>query len=794
MPLNVRPLLGAALCGLLSASPATGRAAEPQASAAMEAAPAETMILRVTLNTENKGDLFVGKSPDNDFLLKPEDLSAIGFKAPVGKVILLDGEPHLSLKSMRGVRFVFDEKALALHISAEPQLLPSQTLAQQSLKRGQGDIPGENSLFVNYALNYAGSTSGTAGQASFSGELGWHFGDYLFLSNASTTQTGNGAQKSVRLMSSLTHDDRDSLQRTVTGDFYTPSRDFSTGVNLGGISVSRLYGLNPYFTPFPMQSISGNAALPSRLEVYLDGQRIRSENIKPGGFELRDILAYGGARDIQLVLRDSFGRVQQLDYSFYFSDQPLRQGLQEYSYNLSALRRDYGVQSAHYGPAAYSMFHRYGVSDALTLGLRAEGTGRFYSAGPLASVVLGQAGVVNLALAGSAFGTARGASALINYSYQSKYWSLGLALRRDWGSYASLGDPPTISNRQFEGSLAASYFLPGHGSLSFSHSVLSTRHQDAASALLENRRISTLGYSASLVPGRVALQASVSRIHAPQSRVEAYVSLQFFFGQNFSLAARHLRRKDASSESVELTKNQPIGEGLGYVLSAERPAAQSAPQLSGRLQYNAPFALLQGDALHSQGASSYHASLAGGIAYVDGEIAIGRPVSESFAIVKVGDVPGVAVSVNRQLIGKTNAQGKLFIPTLTPYFDNEVSIATESVPINYAIEAASKKISPSLRSGAIIDFGLSKIQAFSGTLKNQAGQAVVYETIRFDAQGQAQTLQTGRGGEFYVENLQPGVYPATASFNGRPCLFELTIAPSPETFVELGELVCHPAP
>lgn len=791
MSLSIRPLLGTALCCLLNASPALAWAAEPKASPAIAAAPAETMILRVTLNTENKGDLFVGRTPDNDFLLKPEDLRAIGFKAPAGSAVLLDGEPHLSLRAMRGVHFVFEEKALVLHITAEPQLLPNQMLAQQTQKRIQGEIPKNHSLFVNYALNYAGSASGAASKTGFASELGWHFGDYLFLANGSTVQTGNEAQRFVRLMSSLTRDDRESLQRTVIGDFYTPSREFSTGVNLGGISVSRRYGLNPYFTPFPMQNISGNAALPSELEVYLDGQRIRSEKIKPGEFELRDLLAYGGARNIQLVLRDSFGRVQQLDYSFYFTDQPLRQGLQEYSYNLGALRRDYGVQSQHYGPMAYSLFHRYGVNDALTLGLRAEGTGRFYSAGPLATVVLGQAGVVNLALAVSAFGADRGASALMNYNYQSRQWSLGVALRRDWGNYASLGDPPAISNRQSEGSLSASYFLPGRGSLSFSHSAVSIRDRPAASTLLENRRISTLGYSTSLVSGRVSLQASVSRIHAPQSRLEAYVGLLFFFDRDFSLAARHLRGKDGSSESVELTKNQPIGEGLGYVLSAERASAQ--PQLNARVQYNAPFALLQGDFSHSQG-SSYHASVAGGMAYVDGEIALGRPVNESFGIVKVGQLPGVAVSVNNQLIGKTNAQGKLFIPTLTPYFDNDVSIAAESVPIDYAIPATSKKISPSLRSGAVIDFGLTKIQAFSGTLKNQAGEAVAYQTVSFSADGKTQTMQTGHGGEFYLENLKPGVYPAAASFKGQPCLFELTIAPSPETFVELGALVCHPAP
>ena len=176
---------------------------------------------------------------------------------------------------------------------------------------------------------------------------------------------------------------------------------------------------------------------------------------------------------------------------------------------------------------------------------------------------------------------------------------------------------------------------------------------------------------------------------------------------------------------------------------------------------------------------------------------MGRPVTESFGIVKVGDLPGVAVAVNGQPIGKTNAQGKVFVPTLTPYFDNDVSIAPESVPIEYSIPAAVKKVSPSLRSGVVIDFGVTKIQAFTGKLKSQqagATKAVEFQEISFSAEGKMQTMQTGRGGEFYIENLKPGTYPTTVLIEGKPCLFELTIPPSDETFVELGELVCRPRP
>jgi len=804
-------LVSAALC-CFSAGLVHSQTAAPLNSP-VRAAQAEAIVLRVTLNTEGRGDLFVWRTSDLDFLVKVEDLRLMGFKEPVGNLAVLDGEPHMSLKSMRGVGFAFDEKTLALNITAEPQLLPIQALGSQGAQRIRGVIPDNNSVFANYALNTSGGSSVIGTSLGFAGELGWRLGDYLLLSDGIVTQAASGQRQFVRLMSSATHDDRETLQRTVVGDFFTPSREFSSGVNLGGVSISKLYGIDPYFNKFPTQSVRGSAALPSDLEVYLDGQRIRSEKIKPGEFELRDILAYGGARNVQVVLRDAFGRVQQLNYSFYFSDQPLRQGLQEYSYNLGALRRDYGVASNHYGPLAFSMFHRYGLSDAVTLGLRAEGKRAVFNAVPTATVVLGSAGVVNMALAGSSLEGRRGAAGSASYNYQARSWSLGLSLRRDWGDYAALGDPPTISNRKYEGSLAASYYLPGLGSVSLSHSALLTRAGMVASAAtptqpfnvlpLDNRRITALSYSVPLVSGRVALTASLSHTTGKEKSSEAFVGLNFFLDRDYSAAASYRGGKDGRTEAVQFTRNQPIGEGMGYLLAADRAtsATTSSTQFNSRIQYNAPAAILRAELDRRQEsgqiANNYRVSVAGGLAYVAGEVALGRPVTGSFGIVKVGELPDVAVAVNGQPIGKTNSQGKVFVPTLTPYFDNDVSIAPESVPIEYSIPATLKKVSPNLRSGALIDFAVTKIQAFTGKLKSrQAGAmtAVEFQEISFSAGGKIQKMQTGRGGEFYIENLKPGSYAATVLVEGKLCLFDLIIPQSDETFVELGELVCQSRP
>lgn len=801
-----RCTFAAALLLLIGAAPAvaTPQPVVPAASRIRS----ETMVLRVRLNTLDKGDVFVEHTPDADFFVKVQDLKAMGLEEPNGTVAVIDGEPYISLRSMRGLTFAFDEKALVLDITADPRLLPSRNFAAEGLRgRGRGVVPTGSSAFVNYALTTAGGSLPSTN--TLAAEAGWRSGDYLLLSNWNTVQDSAGPRKLARLMTTLTRDDREQLQRMAVGDFFTPSRDFSPGVNIGGFSLSKLYALNPYFVRFPTQTVGGTAALPSELEVYLDGQRIRTEKVQPGQFQVSDIVAYQGAQNVQLVLRDAFGRVQQLNYSFYFSDQALQRGLHEYSYNVGAMRRRYGIDSNAYGPAAFSMFHRYGFTDSVTLGLRAEGTKELVNAGPLATVV-GRAGSLSMSIAASSLHSRHGFAALTSYSYRANTWSTGASLRHDSREYATLGDPPTFSNRNNEGNVIVSYYLPRRGSISLSHSFLTTRaplssdlSQPASVALLAPSRVTSLSYGVPLFGGRATLSASLNRIKdaiTPAGRTEAYLALIVFVDKDHSLSGSFRGNGATHTESVQFTKPQPVGEGIGYLLSADRSSDADGQTRQDRstLQFNAPAAILRGDVGHVQdqsgrSTSDYRLSAAGGVGLVGGNIAFGRPITDSFGIVQVGRLPGIEVSVNGLPIGKTDARGQVFVPTLSPYIDNQVSIATQNMALDYQVAATTKVISPSLRGGALIDFGVTKLHAFTGQLKYvEAGKRrpIEFQPITVKGVQAKDYLQTGRGGEFYFENIKPGTYPGSVDVGGKACRFHLVIPNSEDTFVDLGDVIC----
>ncbi|MBT9477151.1 fimbria/pilus outer membrane usher protein [Polaromonas sp.] len=807
-------LVSTALCLAVAISPPSLAEDKPNPSAVSVAVQMETLILRVTLNTENKGDAFVQRSADLDFFLKVEDLKAMGVKDPTGTIQVIDGEPHVSLRSIKGITSTFDEKALTLNISAEPQLLSSSSFGLRAERRRGTLSESTNSAFLNYALTGMNGSFASSNGVGFAAEAGVRWGDNLFMSDASTVDTAAGKHL-VRLTSSMTRDDRENLRRIVIGDLLTPSRDFSNSINLGGVSISKLYGLDPYFVRFPTQSLTGSVALPSDLEVYLDGQKIRTERLRPGEFELRDILAYGGARNVQVILRDAFGRVQQLNYSLYFSDQPLQHGLHEYSYNFGAMRRQFGIQSNNYGPAAFTMFHRYGLGSALTVGWRAETTRDFLNTGPTLTAVLGSFGVVNLGLTGSTLAGRKGAAGLASYNFDSRNWALGMFLRHDSRNYASLGDPPVMTTRRNESSVSASYRLPQNATVSLSHTALTTRAftettstpmsiQPFNVAASGNRRVNALTFSAPLGAMRAQLTATVSHIKdaLTPSRTEAFVSLNLQLDRNYSAASNYRADRQNHSESVRFTKYQPAGEGLGYDLSLGHSNANTGnTQFRSNMQYNAPATVLRAEVSlnidQGKRTQDQRLSVAGGIVAVGGRMGLSRPVTQSYAIVKVGEVPDVGVLVDGQPVGKTNSKGLAVIPNLNAYYENRVSIATEALPMNYTLPAAIKRVAPSLRSGAFVDFGATKIQAFSGklmTLVAGAAKALEFTEIDLIVNGKPQKLPTGRGGEFYVENIQPGSYAGTAATGAAQCVFTLKVPKSDEMFVDLGELLCTQQP
>jgi outer membrane usher protein FimD/PapC len=777
------------------------------------------MIVNIILNRETKGEFFVNLTDGGDFLVKTSDLQAMGVTGPFPESVAIDNEPHVALKSFSGVTFSFNEKTLTLEITAAPTLLPKQVLDFAPKDPLKVYYPRDSSAFLNYRLDYfSGNSFGFQGY-NVTNELGIRSGDFLFLSDSLYTKNDT-SNRFLRLSTSLIYDRRQEMQRFVLGDLQASSGDLGASLILGGLSFSKVYRINPYFINRPSAGLSGLVSLPSDVEVYLNGSRIRTDRLSPGAFELRNITGYGGSSFVEVVVRDPFGREQRIDYPFYFTDILLKKGLHEYSYNLGAIRKDFGVSSNRYGTLAFTGFHNYGITDFLTLGLRGEWAGSRGNMGSQASFLSPEAGTFTGSLSGSYDGHGRtGVTGFFGYGYQGRQnMSIRIFLKGASRDYTTIDPLFSTMKTQYEADAGIGYSTRELGSMNLDFAS-AKQHQG------DTTRTVTASYSRSLTRN-INLFASFKRTLEPVAGNEFFVGINYYPGRQINLSVNYRKTGDANTETLQVQKNQPLGEGVGFQAALERTDAGNLTlnRFNPSIQYNGPHGIYGVDYswqnTNSGTSDSSRVSVSGAIAYIGNTIGFIRPVSDSFALVKVGEVEGVRINLNNQEMARTNASGKAFVPDLGAFNYNQVSITDKDIPMDFLLSAKLKYISPPYRSGSCVVFDATRVQAVTGMVYAKIGKEtkpLEYNEVTMVVDGKPVTLQTGSGGEFYVDNysigraetpdiqemgcsalgrtggppMKPGRYKASVSYEGKACAFEFDIPGASEMIIDLGKITCE---
>jgi len=778
----------------------------------------ETIIAAVTLNQQSKGDFFILLGDDGGLLVQTVDLEAMGFSQVPGTMVEIEGTPYINLKSIEGVTYHLDENTLTLEITAAPDYLTKTSLDLSPSRRLGVIYPRDSSVFLNYGVDYSvgGDDFGFEG-LTLSNELGVRHRDLLLLADTLYTESPDNSQF-VRLNTSLTWDDRETLRRVIGGDFFASSGELGSRVQMGGVSFSKIYRIDPYYIRYPLFDFTGLTSLPSDVELYVDGVRVRSERFGPGEFELRNFKGVSGAQTIEVVVRDALGREQRVVSPFYFTDQLLRQGLHEYSYNLGLLRRDFGLESNNYSDLAFSAFHRYGLTDNLNIGLRTEAGDGLANLGFESAVKVGSLGLVRAEGAGSFDTEGRGAAGFFSYEYFSRRFRGRLALQGFSEGYRSLGDRETTIERKLNLLAGIGYVTEQVGSFG---ADLSRSESYTGPA----REILNLSWSRRLWKGTY-VNANFRRIREGGTSYEGGVNLTCYLGGDRSLSAAARREGDADIQTLEARQNTPSGEGTGWDVRGERSEQDGGVgyQINTVAQHNARNAILRGELDFGQSETTnsedLRLSVAGALVHVGDTFAPTRPVTDSFALVSVGEAEGVGVYVNGQISGHTDRRGKVIVPSLSSYYENQVSIEDKDIPLDYLMPQVRLNLSPPLRSGTCINFPLQKYRAFTGTLMVEGvdgKEPLANAELTLGTPNGDLTFWTGGEGEFYLDSQQAdfnleahqgcdalkeksgpflpqGVYPLTFHQKDRTFSSEIIIPEVSEQYAELGEIVLPAVP
>jgi len=734
----------------------------------------------------------------NEIWVGVAELEATGVRGFAGTRRDFNGAAFVELGSLApDIRATIDMGLVALLINADPRFLPDTSIDVVNPRPADLQYLRNTSAALNYSVRY---DSGAG--ASFFGEGNFSFGGHSVLATFSVDSEGKFLRNTVN----VTFDQPGALRRWVVGDVQGRGMLLGSAAFVGGLRVGREYSLDPYYFSYATPRFNGAVTTPSTVEVIVNGQPAQRFDIPPGNFQIGRLPVYSGLGNVEVVVRDVFGREQVFDARYYLSTRVLQRGERDYEYD-AGWERTQTSEGVEYGDPLATARDRFGVTDSFTLGYRAEGAEHIFNAGPTINLKIFRLGELELLAAASTDGDATGYAAAGTYVFNSRKFSFNSFFRWQGDDYGDLFLDPDDPREDLAFNAIGTVPMWSLGSLSFGYQrnlVVRIDNSDGSISYVpvsrstdpDAERFKQHGLLTRVtvrVFRRMQLNLSATFNRAGDDQYwNGFAGLTVAIGGRTSSSASWEMRDRKERTRVDINRSLPLGPGIGYRLEANN---DRAGVVNGSVQAQSTFARI--DARWDQerdkrGTGS--ATLSGSLVAMGGRMSFSRPISgASFALVRLPEAPGVEVFSNQQRMGRTGGSGALFIPDLLAYHGNRISFEDTQVPLDVIISETAQQIAPPYRGGAVVEFPLRRLRAIRGTLVLVQGEdSVVPEYGDFVLEMPAGELRSPltRIGRFYLEDVEEGTYPARIVFAGRTCRFEVAVPDLQQPVTDLGELRC----
>ena len=742
----------------------------------------DVLIIELRFNGQPYGDAFVLTDAEGDYYVEESWLRRWEVVAQFPEPRQYSGKNYYAIGDFPGATARLMSQEMILDITMPPDLLPTRVV---DMRGSNGVAPTANfGTYMDYDWNYRRQAS--AGLQTFSGLLrpvmfgpqGNLLANLLYrdVSGNSATQFDRQTNGLNVLDLTYTRDDPDRLRSLRVGDVITTSGSLGRSLRLGGLQFATNFSTQPTLITYPLPSFYGQAAIPTALDIYVNGQLSRREQVAPGNYILEDIPVVNGAGQMRIVTEDALGRQQLFVQDFYVSTELLREGLNDYSFNLGALREDYGLENFQYGDIAGSATWRHGLRDHLTLEGHLEftnGLGVLAAAGQYQPI---SGGILSAGLGMSSGDWGTGGQWLVGYQQADSFFSYNIRLTGTTSKFALVGITEPLPALEFFA--GGGFNAPIRGSIG-----AAITHQEFRNRA--DQSIVSVNYSTSF-SNRLSLSAVASYISAEEEDFTLGVRFSVPFGQH-SVSGGVSARREMTQLQLEVRRSLPVGPGYGYHVSLN--SADSTYVNAGAIAQN-EFGTVSAALRSSDAGSEWQVGSSGSIASLGGMTRVTRQIRDAFAVVNVGGYEGVRVYAENQVVGRTDKNGQLFIPGLRPYQRNQIAIEVSDLPLSARIGNLKSETSPYLRSGVIIQFDVMEARDAIIQVVLPDGSPVRQGAVG-RVWGQEKWSPIGTDGRLYLHGLeQPSQ--VTVRWNDSICDF---IVPKPggtDVIPNLGEFICEP--
>lgn len=756
----------------MACAAASSAGAQAPPPPAMQLQSSALLRLELVVNGAPTGRVVPVEQEGGRYLINAQDLRDVD--------IQLDPEivGRVDAGRLPGVEIKYDEGGQRLIMRVPGEWLPRQRLGEH----GQERIVPQSSFgaLLNYDL-YATRAGNGAAYANLWAETRM-FGAFGVVRSTSTYRrslSGRGEHRFTRYDTGWTYVDEEHVRTYEAGDLVTRTLPWSNPVRLGGFQISRDFAVRPDIVTYPIPTFSGMAAVPSAVDLFINGYRTAGGELKPGPFTLGDVPYLTGGGEATVVTTDAQGRRVSTTIPFYVANTLLRPGLSDFSFAAGMLRRDYGLDNLSYGPFAASGALRHGVTDWLTLEAQAQTAPSLQLGGVGGVARLGNWGVIDGSIALSRHRSRTGAQTAIGYQYNARRFNIAVShIRRDT-EFADLArydvdfDLPrrqTIAN----GSIVLGDEL---GTLGLGYIDSQQQH--------ERFRLANLSYYKPLWRGG-GLLLSANR-DLVSGTTAATFQIFASFGQGGSAAASIEQAPGGTlRERVGYNQSVPAQGGFGWRTElAHGPDVQYQADATWRTSAMQ----VQAGVYGSGGRQTQWSDIGGSLVVIDGGAFLTNRINDAFVLVSTDGVPAVPVRQENQLVGVTNSKGHLLIPWVSAYHGTKFEIDPLDLPAHFSTPVVEQRAAVKLGGGRIVRFPVRAVRSGMLILRDSHGQPLSPGTPV--TVGDALAGHVGWDGIVYLEDLSDNNNLSVSLSDGSICHAVFKLPASSTGIAQIGALTCQ---
>lgn len=571
----------------------------------------------------------------------------------------------------------------------------------------------------------------------------------------------------------LVHDRPQLATRFKAGEISAPIVGYQRGTSILGVSATRQFGLQPDRVTRPVSNYEFFLASPSKVEVFINGDRDRILDLPAGTQDLRDLALGAGINDIELLITDSVGQEQQLRFFAPVAAQLLGPGIQQFAYSLGApIEQDAGARSYDFNKTLLTASHRWGMTPTLT-------TGGYLQAN-LSQQMLGTEGVKATPLGSWDWDAAMsldpdaglGYGAQVGYEYrrtgdaQQKSLRLGLEYRND--SFLAVGEDEPNNRIPLETSLSYRQKLIAQIDANVSGRYQWTEDGNAYRVSLKLNR-----------PVGQGRRLGLSLSHSQKAEGDAEQQVRVNFLMSMPQRRQTLNASTESNLAGDVTRRMSWNYrdrpsintfNTGLNVADDGDSWDVSHRLNWR-GYRATLGLKTDatgdrDSMLDWSGMESQLSFGTGLVFADGRFGWSRPVDGSFALlVPHQQLRGQGIEVNpssQRAAAVIDRWGAAVLPGLSAYKMNTLNLDSPALPLGYSLGLSSHRLKPGYRQGTLVTVGNDATVFLRGVLQFADGNRPELKLGEVssldDSAWKVKTLFTNRVGKFALEGFKPGRY------------------------------------